>query len=159
MRYIPILLIFLASCTPQQKLNRLIGNHPYLANTIYKDTVLTVYEIDTIFIDGKSIDTVFSFGVDTFIVSDSGLTVTVTKEIDRWRIKTVVDKQTIYVRDTVKVSYRDEVARFTVEPVKTSDIWKWRKQGALWWSILWLIIIAAIVAIRIYLKGQIPFLK
>jgi len=152
-------LVILASCTPQQRLNRLIGKHPYLANTIVKDTTLTVVETDTIFIADRSIDTFFSTQVDTFTVTDSGVTVTLIKYIDRWSLKTIVKADTIIYKDTVKIAYKDTVANFTVEPVKTSDIWKWRKQGALWLLILILVIIAVITAIRIYLKGQIPFLK
>lgn len=152
-------LVTLASCTPQQRLNRLIGKHPYLANAIVRDTVLTVFETDTVFIADRSIDTFFSFNVDTFVVTDSGVTVTLIKYIDRWSLKTVVKADTIIYSDTVRIAYKDTVASFTVEPVKSSDIWKWRKQGALWLFILLLIIIAAITAIRIYLKGQIPFLK
>ena len=152
-------LVILASCTPQQRLNRLIGKHPYLANAIVKDTVLTVVETDTVFVPDRSIDTFFSTSVDTFTVTDSGVTVTLIKYIDRWSLKTIVKADTIIYKDTVKIAYKDTVASFTVEPVKTSDIWKWRKQGALWLFILILVIIAAVTAIRIYLKGQIPFLK
>jgi hypothetical protein len=154
-----LFLVTLASCTPQQRLNRLIGKHPYLANTIVKDTTLTVLETDTIFIQDRTIDTFFSTSVDTFTVTDSGVTVTLIKYIDRWSLKTVVKADTIIYKDTVKIAYKDTVANFTVEPVKTSDIWKWRKQGALWLLILILVIIAVITAIIIYLKGQIPFLK
>lgn len=152
-------LVILASCTPQQRLNRLIGKHPYLANSIVKDTTLTVFETDTVFIADRSIDTFFSTSVDTFTVTDSGVTVTLIKYIDRWSLKTVVKADTIIYKDTVKIAYKDTVANFTVEPVKTSDIWKWRKQGALWMLILIVLIIALITAIRIYIKGQIPFLK
>jgi len=152
-------LVILASCTPQQRLNRLIGKHPYLANTIVKDTTLTVFETDTVFIADRSIDTFFSTSVDTFTVTDSGVTVTLIKYIDRWSLKTVVKADTIIYKDTVKIAYKDTVANFTVEPVKSADIWKWRKQGALWMLILIVLIIALITAIRIYIKGQIPFLK
>jgi hypothetical protein len=152
-------LVILASCTPQQRLNRLIGKHPYLANSIVKDTTLTVFETDTVFIADRSIDTFFSTSVDTFTVTDSGVTVTLIKYIDRWSLKTVVKADTIIYKDTVKIAYKDTVANFTAEPVKTSDIWKWRKQGALWLLILIVLIIAVVTAIRIYLKGQIPFLK
>jgi len=152
-------LVILASCTPQQRLNRLIGKHPYLANSIVKDTTLTVFETDTFFIADRSIDTFFSTSVDTFTVTDSGVTVTLIKYIDRWSLKTVVKADTIIYKDTVKIAYKDTVANFTVEPVKSADIWKWRKQGALWMLILIVLIIALITAIRIYIKGQIPFLK
>lgn len=152
-------LVILASCTPQHRLNRLIGKHPYLANTIVKDTILTVVETDTVFIADRSIDTFFSTSVDTFTVTDSGVTVTLIKYIDRWSLKTVVKADTIIYKDTVKIAYKDTVANFTVEPVKSADIWKWRKQGALWMLILIVLIIALITAIRIYIKGQIPFLK
>ncbi len=152
-------LVILASCTPQQRLNRLIGKHPYLANSIVKDTTLTVFETDTVFIADRSIDTFFSTSVDTFTVTDSGVTVTLIKYIDRWSLKTVVKADTIIYKDTVKIAYKDTVANFTVEPVKSADIWKWRKQGALWMLILIVLIIALITAIRIYIKGQIPFLK
>ena len=85
MRIISIIvsILFLSSCTPQQRLNNLLGKHPYLAQSQVRDTVLTVIEKDTVFIPERNIDTFFYFDVDTFVVTDSGVTVTVTKYLDR----------------------------------------------------------------------------
>ena len=161
MRIISIIvsILFLSSCTPQQRLNNLLGKHPYLAQAQVRDTTLTVSEIDNIYLDGKSIDTVFSFYVDTFVVNDSGVTVTIIKEVDRWRVKTVVDKQTLFVNDTVKIKYTDTVNVFNVQPITGKEKWKYRWQGILWHWILLLILFLCYIAVRMYLKSQIPFLK
>lgn len=159
MRYLIIGLLFLASCTPQQRLNRLIGNHPYLAQPIVRDTVLTTVDKDTIYIPERTIDTFFSAHIDTFTVSDSGITVTIIKQVDRWHLKTIVSKDTIYYSDTVKIAYKDTVTTFTVQPISSRDIWCYRKQGALWFLILLIILYLGQLAIRLYLKGQLPFMK
>lgn len=156
---IAIVLLLLASCSPQRRLNRLIGNHPELARVQVRDTVLTVIDSDTIYIPERSIDTFFAFHTDTFTVTDSGVTVTVIKEIDRWRLKTVVQRDTILYTDTVKIAYKDTANVFEVQPISTAEVWKYRKQGALWLIILLIIIYLAQLAIRLYLKGQLPFLK
>lgn len=156
---IVISLLLLASCSPQRRLNRLIGNHPELAKVHVKDTVLTAIETDTIYIPERSIDTFFTFQTDTFTVTDSGVTVTVIKEVDKWRLKTVVQRDTILYTDTVKIAYKDSVNVFEVKPIKTSEIWRYRKQGALWLLILLIIFYLAQLAVRLYLKGQLPFLK
>ena len=152
-------LIGLAACTPQQRLNNLLGKHPYLAKSQVKDTTLTVFEVDTVYVEGKSIDTVFSFYVDTFVVNDSGVTITIIKEVDRWRVKTVVDKQTLFVNDTVKIKFTDTVNVFNVQPITGKEKWKYRWQGILWHWILLLILFLIYIAVRMYLKAQIPFLK
>lgn len=158
--YSVVLLLFLLdSCTPQQRLNNLLGKHPYLAQAQIRDTVLTVIERDTVFIPERSIDTFFSFDVDTFVVTDSGVTVTVTKYLDRWRIKTVVSSDTIIYSDTVKITYKDTVNVFNVQPITGKEKWKYRWQGILWHWILLLILLLIYIAVRMYLKAQIPFLK
>lgn len=161
MRIISIIvsILFLSSCTPQQRLNNLLGKHPYLAQAQIRDTVLTVIERDTVFIPERSIDTFFSFDVDTFVVTDSGVTVTVTKYLDRWRIKTVVSSDTIIYSDTVKITYKDTVNVFNVQPITGKEKWKYRWQGILWHWILLLILFLIYIAVRMYLKSQIPFLK
>lgn len=156
---IAITILLLSSCSPQRRLNRLIGNHPELARAQVRDTVLTVIELDTVYIPERSIDTFFSFSTDTFNVTDSGVTVTVIKEVDRWHLKTTVKRDTIYSSDTVKIAYKDTVNVFDVQHISTADVWKYRKQGALWLIILLIIIYLAQLAIRLYLKGQLPFLK
>lgn len=161
MRIISIIvsILFLSSCTPQQRLNNLLGKHPYLAQAQVRDTILTVIEKDTVFIPERSIDTFFSFDVDTFVVTDSGVTVTITKYLDRWRIKTVVSSDTIIYSDTVKISYKDTVNVFNVQPITGKEKWKYRWQGILWHWILLLILFLIYIAVRMYLKAQIPFLK
>lgn len=157
--FLSVLLIHLNQCTPQQRLNNLLGKHPYLAKPQVKDTTLTVFEVDTVFVDGKSIDTFFSFYVDTFVVTDSGVTVTVIKEVDRWRVRTVVDKQTLLVNDTVRIKYTDTVNVFEVQPISGKEKWKYRWQGILWHWIILLILFLIYIAVRIYLKTQLPFIK
>lgn len=157
--FILILLVLLASCTPQQRLNRLLGNHPYLAKQITKDTILTTYENDTLYLPDRTIDTFFSFKTDTFTVVDSGVNITITKYVDKWHLKTVVKADTIIYRDTVKIAYKDVINSFNVQPISTTDIWKYRKQGALWLFIILIIIYLVQLGVRLYLKSQLPFLK
>lgn len=156
---VALVLIIFSSCSPQRRLNRLIGNHPELAQAQVRDTVLTVMETDTVYIPERSIDTFFTFLTDTFTVTDSGITVTVIKEIDRWRLKTVVARDTVYYSDTVSIAYRDTMNVFNVQPVSNAEVWRYRKQGAMWLFILLLILYLIQLAVRLYLKGQLPFLK
>ncbi len=156
------LLMLLNQCSQQfhqNRLNNLLAKHPYLAQAQVRDTILTVIEKDTVFIPERSIDTFFSFDVDTFVVTDSGVTVTITKYLDRWRIKTVVSSDTIIYSDTVKISYKDTVNVFNVQPITGKEKWKYRWQGILWHWILLLILFLIYIAVRMYLKAQIPFLK
>lgn len=159
-------ILLLSSCTPakqlqhaQRRLNRVIGNYPQLAETLVKDTVLSVLDTDTIYVPERTIDTFFNLQVDTFTVTDSGVTVTVIKHVDRWQLKTVVKRDTIYYQDTVRIAYRDTIRQFKVQPISSDQIWHYRKQGALWLFIAILLLIIAWQALRLYLKGQLPFLK
>jgi hypothetical protein len=76
MRYL-ILLLFLASCTPQKRLERLIRNHPELVR------VDSVKIIDTVITRIVSIDTMQVMNTyDTFIVNRDRLTVQVIRHQD-----------------------------------------------------------------------------
>lgn len=76
MRYI-ILLLLLASCTPQKRLERLIRNHPELVR------VDSVKIIDTVITRSVSIDTMQVMNTyDTFIVNRDRLTVQVIRHQD-----------------------------------------------------------------------------
>jgi hypothetical protein len=76
MRYI-ILLLLLASCTPQKRLERLIRNHPELVR------VDSVKIIDTVITQSVSIDTMQVMNTyDTFIVNRDRLTVQVIRHQD-----------------------------------------------------------------------------
>ena len=76
MRYI-VILLFLASCTPQKRLERLIRNHPELVR------VDSLKIIDTIITQSVSIDTMQVMNTyDTFIVNRDRLTVQVIRHQD-----------------------------------------------------------------------------
>jgi hypothetical protein len=76
MRYL-ILLLLLASCTPQKRLERLIRNHPELVR------VDSVKIIDTVITQSVSIDTMQVMNTyDTFIVNRDRLTVQVIRHQD-----------------------------------------------------------------------------
>jgi hypothetical protein len=76
MRYL-ILLLFLSSCTPQKRLERLIRKHPELVR------VDSVKIIDTIITQSVSIDTMQVMNTyDTFIVNRDRLTVQVIRHQD-----------------------------------------------------------------------------
>lgn len=76
MRYL-ILILFLASCTPQKRLERLIRNHPELVR------VDSVKIIDTVITQSVSIDTMQVMNTyDTFIVNRDRLTVQVIRHQD-----------------------------------------------------------------------------
>ncbi len=76
MRYL-ILLLFLSSCTPQKRLERLIRKHPELVR------VDSVKIIDTVITRSVSIDTMQVMNTyDTFIVNRDRLTVQVIRHQD-----------------------------------------------------------------------------
>jgi hypothetical protein len=55
--------IFTFSCTPQKRLNRLLKNHPQLADT--------VYSVRTVTVPGLSIDTFFVVQPDTVLLTQN----------------------------------------------------------------------------------------
>ena len=76
MRYL-ILLLFLSSCTPQKRLERLIRKHPELVR------VDSVKIIDTVITKSVSVDTMQVMNTyDTFIVNRDRLTVQVIRHQD-----------------------------------------------------------------------------
>ena len=76
MRYL-ILILFLASCTPQKRLDRLIRKHPELVR------VDSVKIVDTVITRSVSIDTMQVMNTyDTFIVNRDRLTVQVIRHQD-----------------------------------------------------------------------------
>ncbi len=76
MRYL-LLLLFLSSCTPQKRLERLIRKHPELVR------VDSVKIIDTVITRSVSIDTMQVMNTyDTFIVNRDRLTVQVIRHQD-----------------------------------------------------------------------------
>mgnify|MGYP003680213921 FL=1 len=136
MKYIIILLsVFLASCSPAMRLNRLIKNNPELTET-KRDTikeVLTIYEVDTFKIKESIIDTVLiasdcdelieqlnglviedkaiktSFRIDTIYMSN--------KPSIRLDIETIKKEQTIIQKDSIKLEV-DKIINITeCEPI------------------------------------------
>jgi hypothetical protein len=159
-KYFIAALIFLCSCTAQKRLNRLIGNHPELAQVQVVDKQVTITETDTFYVPEKVVDTFFNWCTDTvFHAVSNGVDISIKREQEHYRVITKILADTFYVKDTIQFTYRDTVNVFTVQPVSTSEIWCWRKQGALWLLILLIIIYLGQLAVRMYLKGQIPFMK
>lgn len=152
-----VLSVWLCGCTPSQKLNRLIGNHPELAQTQVQEKTITVYETDTINVPEVSIDTVFNFCTDTvFYAKQGALELSISKQGKGYKVLSKSQAFQIIKRDTVLATVLDTVNIFTVQPISSSTIWWYREQGASWLLILIVLCIAAYYAVRFYLKGQIP---
>ncbi len=95
---IVILLIILsvAACSPQKRLNRIVRNHPEL---LQKDTITIV---DTIY--GWEYDTIVKFGTnDTVIIKKENTTVTIYKYFNTDSIYVGVETDTIFKEIKVPV--------------------------------------------------------
>jgi len=116
MRYILLILSFLAiSCTPQKKLARLCRNYPLLCET----TIDTVYQIKEI----PTIDTVKIIEhqtlIDTFEVTNGRATTRV-----------VVKRDTVLKRDSVLVTL--EQVPDTIIQIKVKEVVKYRSKDWKW---------------------------
>ena len=87
MKYLIIFAILLASCTPEQRLARLLKRNPRLVK------VDTTFKSDTILIKGSSTDTIFKHTItrDTLIIRDHQQT-----------IKYYNDGKTVYLKGEVR---------------------------------------------------------
>lgn len=196
MRYLPLILIFLASCSAQKRLNRLIGNHPELANITVDSITLpaqVIFKDSFIYLPAKEVITTV---IDSFIeqVPDTNCQKLLRQKFRGAVVEYVAEKECLDTpivkagkieinNDSVEasISYRIEVSqsgstfyvnmvsdggsikfktkKFVVQPISTAEVWRYRKQGALWLIIALVIIYLGQLAVRLYLKGQIPFLK
>ena len=125
------LLLFLSSCTPQRRLNRLLKRHPYL---LQEQQTIIVHDTVTVTIPGTKVDTLFS-------INELRDTVYFTKE--QLHVKTWIKNDTVYIQaecDTVTKTVIREI------PVKTNKfIYRKPRDGL----ILWLIVIAAWIGIAV----------
>ena len=125
------LLLFLSSCTPQRRLNRLLKRHPYL---LQEQQTIIVHDTVTVTIPGTKVDTLFS-------ISELRDTVYFSKE--QLHVKTWIKNDTVYIQaecDTVTKTVIREI------PVKTNKfIYRKPRDGL----ILWLIVIAALIGISV----------
>ena len=152
------ILFSIYSCTPQQKLNRLIKNHPELAETTVKEKTITITEIDTIFIPKHQFDTTVRIS-DTVSIEDSIVFVQIIKNDTVYKIRTIVKPRNIITHDTLVYTYKDTVNTFTYKPLTFKEKSKYRGQGMGIMLLIILLIIIIYQGIRLYLKGQFPFLN
>lgn len=130
-----VVLLLLASCSPQKRLHRLVSKHPELSR------VDTIKIQDTVIVPSIKTDTVFS----SSLLKD---TVTITKE--KLKIKLTEINDTIYLNaevepDTVILTKDVLVDRIVhVEPVK----W-WIKY---WW--VWVLLIGIIILFLLRLGSK-----
>lgn len=86
--FITLLLLF--SCTPQQRLNRLVHNHTELITT---DTIR-----DTTIVPGWQYDTIVQLKNDTVVVQKDGVTVTLYKwKTDSIFVEVEKEQDTVFV--------------------------------------------------------------
>ncbi|GAB4451228.1 MAG: hypothetical protein OHK0036_11420 [Bacteroidia bacterium] len=93
------IVFFIASCSAEKRLQKLIKKHPEL---IKKDTV---YIHDTVVTKEIQADTVFvsKHSVDTFYLEKEKLKIQVIKQRDTIRVKAEVKSDTIYLEKKVSV--------------------------------------------------------
>jgi hypothetical protein len=139
MKYILIILL-LASCSPQQRFTRLITKYPYLLTA---DT-LTIHDTISIYIPKVEADTVVT-------IKELTDTVTITK--DRLTVKTwyVPKEKKVYVQGKCDPIYITKVVERKV-PIRTFEKYPWWKK--LLNNTLAFLIIFAIVyfALKLYRK-------
>lgn len=114
-----LLVLCLIGCSPQQRLNKLIRNHPELAK---RDTLAL---IDTVYVEAVRVDSVFH--VDRFFTSD---TLVIQKDKVRVQIHTIRDS--IYIRGEC---LPDTIIREIVVPYDKFDV-----ETANWIQRNWLLI-------------------
>ena len=119
MKLIPIFLtlMILASCGPQKRLNRLLDNHPYLAQ---KDTVK---QMDTVKVTVPGVQSDSSFSI-THLEND-----TVYIHEKQLKIKTFIHNDTVFISgecDTItKTVIREVKIPYDKFIYKKNDSWRW----------------------------------
>lgn len=115
-RYLPLLLLAVASCTPQQRLDRLTRQHPDLfQSATAEDVRVTVVERwDTIRLSGITFDSTFLLdqrdrvSIDTLRISEQGVTtlvyITQRDTLTEYEVVTQIDsfESVVIVRDTIR---------------------------------------------------------
>ena len=125
---IMIAIIFMCSCSPQKRLNRLLSKHPELVTTD------TVYKNDTTVVFGTQIDTVILSGVtvDTVVIHDKQLTV-----------KYYNNGKTVYLKGVCDTIVKIKKVISTVNTVSVKPLN--RKERFVMWvadNLAWLILVA-----------------
>lgn len=99
MRTILIISLFLAACSPQKRLERLIKKHPEL---VQKDTVLVR---DTIYTTDIHTDTIFFSikKIDTFYLEKEKLKIQIIKKYDTLKVSADVKRDTVFLEKKIPV--------------------------------------------------------
>lgn len=128
--FLLITLLLLFSCTPQQRLQRLISRHPELADT----TIIR----DTTIVPGWQYDTIVQFGeTDTVVVQKEGTTVTIYKwNTDSIFVEVEAEPDTIF----------KEIPCPQIMPLKAKDDW----YIEFWWLILLIFVAILFILNKIF---------
>lgn len=106
----------LTACSPQKRLNRIIRNHPELADTTFVAT--TVYDKDTFVVEGDTIEKNISvFFRDTVFTSGR-----LTLRSKAGRISAFVPTDTFVQTDTMKIEVPVRIVRVEKEPLNTTVV-------------------------------------
>ena len=153
------LALLLSSCTPQQKLERLIRKNPELFTEHTMEIFIkdTIYEVDTINLQAVSDSNTFEheYGKDSSFTLDTD---DFTTNVDFKRgkneagspirlieVKTIVKPRTIYNRDTIPIEKTIKVPVPIPKPIikKVTPNWAWWMLG-----FCLLVVIGAIIAYK-----------
>lgn len=139
-KIIPIL-ILLISCTPQQRLNKLLNRHPYLAK---KDTIhfIDTVQFTTERIQVDTITSIESMRRDTFVMTRENLTV-----------KTIIHKDSVFIwgecdADTI---YKVIERQIPYDKFEYQEVMKWKKIIG-WLAVALLVITILYILFRIFRK-------
>ena len=148
-----VCIFFLASCTPQMRMQKLIKKHPELIATSFDTS--TIYIKDSVLVSIPFRDTIVSY-TDSIILKDSISTTTLYKYSNgRERIKTIYKPFNVYFKDTIKTTIR---VNHTLKVGATKDdIKKYRLQGRNQAVTIFFIVVILLVVIYFLFKYFKPF--
>lgn len=152
------LFLFIQSCSPQMRLNRLLTKHPELAKVQTIEKEITIIEDDTVRIPEYKYDTTVTIS-DTISIDNQRFTIQIIKHDTIYKIKTVLKPFEVIQKDTIKYTYIDTINVFEYKNLTFKEKSQLRGQGMLIMLFIILLIIIIWQAIRLYLKGQLPFLN
>lgn len=143
MKYIVILFLFLASCSPQKRFQRLIEKNPDLIKNLDTKVIVndTIIETDTIFIEGATIEV--PFNVDsltrkyTEIYEDSFVSISLAVDSLR-ELKTKVKVKDRFFTKTDTIYYTKEITVPSKGIVYENKRWMWAFIGS------WVLIFALV---------------
>jgi len=127
-KYLLFLLIFLSSCgvlrSPEERAKRrikkILVKYPDISSSEERRRIDTIVSLDSFLLREVSIDTSFIFSSDTIFFVSNGKVSTEVQIIDRERLllKTIVQADTIYFRDTL---IREQtIIREIIKPLEAS---------------------------------------